>query len=135
METFINKKEIAEDNYFSVVSMIKNKDAIFTMADAPQKIEKVLAGSSTFDQLNYLTGEKFSRNQFDKIILKVGHHGSKTSSAPEFIQNLLPTDAVFSYGENNRYGHPNQEVLDTFKQYSPNTKIHRTISGTVYFGE
>ena len=150
MTTFVNKKEIAEDNYFSVVSMIKNKDAIFTMADAPQKIEKVLSSSlveppksrpysdfklDIFSQIEKLTGENFSRNQFDKIILKVGHHGSKTSSAPEFIEKLLPTDAVLSYGENNRYGHPNKEVLDIFEQYSPQTKIHRTISGTVYFSE
>ncbi len=168
MTTFINKKEIAEDNYFSVVAMIENKDAIFAMADAPQKIEKVLASNSVVksttsmsaespdifestSSLATITGRKFARNDFDKIILKVGHHGSKTSSAPEFIQALSPTDAVLSYGLNNRYGHPNKETLDTLDALSgapsslssssssvisiPKIKIHRTISGTVYFNE
>lgn len=146
MTTFINKKEIAEDNYFSVVSMIKNEDAIFAMADAPQKIEKVLV----FDNLYKITGEELYRNDFKRVILKVGHHGSKTSSAPEFIQALSPTDAVLSFGKNNRYGHPHKEVLDMFLNGTssqvtlsstsismpyPVIKIHRTISGTVYFEE
>lgn len=172
MTTFINKKELGDDNYFSVVSIIKNKDLIFMMADAPQKIEKVLAsslplGSSSysitgstlnlkldiFNQLSNLTGEKFNKNQFDKIILKVGHHGSKTSSAPDFIKKLSPTDAVLSYGKTNRYGHPHKEVLDLLGDEffgsssdtsftsssslstSTKIKIHRTISGAVYFGE
>ena len=165
MTTFINKKEIAEDNYFSVVEMIENKDVIFAMADAPQKIEKVLSSnlisnssttrsSDIFDStssLALITGRIFNRNDFDRIILKVGHHGSKTSSAPEFIKKLSPTDAVLSYGFNNRYGHPNKEVLDILSSSSsksststslspsfvsvPKIKIHRTISGTVYFGE
>ena len=160
MTTFVNKKELSEDNYFSVVAMIKNKDVIFAMADAPQKIEKVLASSilqdsrmlgvdagiDFFSHLKNFTGEDFTRNQFDKIILKVGHHGSKTSSAPDFIQKLFPTDAVLSYGIKNRYGHPNKEVLDllassssssstSWSNLSFKTKIHRTISGTVYFNE
>ena len=150
MTTFINKKELSEDNYFSVIAMIENKDAIFTMADAPQKIEKVLTTNSTTSMgldifnstssLANITGRIFDRKDFDKIILKVGHHGSKTSSAPEFIQKLLPTDAVFSYGFNNRYGHPNKETLNTLSfslssSSLPKIKIHRTISGTVYFSE
>ncbi len=153
MTTFTNKKELSEDNYFSVVCLIENKDAIFAMADAPQKIEKVLITNSTStsststsstskdifnstSSLANIAGKVFNRKDFDKIILKVGHHGSKTSSAPEFIQKLSPTDAVLSYGINNRYGHPNKEVLDIFSSILvPKIKIHRTISGTVYFSE
>lgn len=149
MTTFINKKELSEDNYYSVVAMIKNNDAIFTMSDAPQKIEKVLTSTAIKDifnatsSLSNITGEIFNRKDFDKIILKVGHHGSKTSSAPDFIQRLLPTDVILSYGFNNRYGHPHKEVLDLFSSTSTSSlktsvlkiKIHRTISGTVYFSE
>ena len=138
MTTFINKKELAEDNYYSVVAMIKNKDAIFTTSDAPQKIEKVLtpvASNDIFDStssLSSITGEIFNREDFDKIILKVGHHGSKTSSASDFIQRLSPTDVVLSFGYKNRYGHPHKEVLNLL---APKIKIHRTLSGTVYFSE
>ncbi|WP_040207915.1 DNA internalization-related competence protein ComEC/Rec2 [Neobacillus jeddahensis] len=57
-------------------------------------------------------------------VLKVGHHGSKTSSAEAFIQQLKPRVALISAGENNRFGHPHQEVLD--RLYETNTIIYRT---------
>ncbi|WP_369902561.1 DNA internalization-related competence protein ComEC/Rec2 [Bacillus manliponensis] len=45
-------------------------------------------------------------------ILKVGHHGSKTSSTVQFLDHVKPKVAVISAGEKNRYGHPNKEVVD-----------------------
>lgn len=55
-------------------------------------------------------------------VLKVGHHGSKTSSGKEFIDETNPKYSIISVGKNNRYGHPNKEVLDNLK----NSKIYRT---------
>lgn len=55
-------------------------------------------------------------------VLKVGHHGSRTSSSKEFINEIKPKHSVISVGKNNRYGHPNREVLNNLK----NTKIYRT---------
>ena len=55
-------------------------------------------------------------------VLKVGHHGSKTSSCKEFINEINPRYSIISVGKNNRYGHPNKEVLDVLK----NSKIYRT---------
>lgn len=49
-------------------------------------------------------------------LLKAGHHGSKTSSTEEFIKQLSPSLTVFSAGENNRYGHPSEEVMERFNQ-------------------
>ena len=54
--------------------------------------------------------------------LKVGHHGSDTSSSKEFIDNMNPKYSIISVGENNRYGHPNKEVLNNLS----NSKIYRT---------
>ena len=51
----------------------------------------------------------------DIDVLKVGHHGSKTSSSKEFINEIKPRYSVISVGKNNRYGHPNKEVLDNLK--------------------
>lgn len=48
-------------------------------------------------------------------IVKLGHHGSRTSSDPNFIKQLEPELAIISAGRHNRYGHPNQETLNTLK--------------------
>lgn len=48
-------------------------------------------------------------------ILKVPHHGSKTSSSYNFIEEIDPKIAIISVGENNRYKHPSQEVLERLK--------------------
>lgn len=45
-------------------------------------------------------------------ILKVGHHGSKTSTSEELLEITTPSIAIISVGENNRYGHPNDEVIE-----------------------
>jgi beta-lactamase superfamily II metal-dependent hydrolase len=45
-------------------------------------------------------------------VLKLGHHGSKTSSTAQFLSAVQPSVAVVSAGADNRYGHPHQEVLD-----------------------
>ena len=55
-------------------------------------------------------------------VLKVGHHGSKTSSSKEFINEINPKYSIISVGKNNRYGHPNKEVLNNLN----NSKIYRT---------
>ena len=43
-------------------------------------------------------------------------HGSKTSSGKEFINEINPKYSVISVGKNNRYGHPNKEVLENLKK-------------------
>lgn len=50
-------------------------------------------------------------------ILKVAHHGSKTSSSEEFIKEVSPEIAVISVGKENKYGHPYPEVLETLTKY------------------
>ncbi|ALC81689.1 MULTISPECIES: DNA internalization-related competence protein ComEC/Rec2 [Bacillus] len=54
-------------------------------------------------------------------ILKVGHHGSKGSSGSEFIKQLHPKAAFISVGENNRYQHPHQEVLNILSDFQVHT--------------
>ena len=64
--------------------------------------------------------EKYNLSNID--VLKVGHHGSKTSSSKSFINEVNPKYSIISVGKNNRYGHPNKEVLDTLND----SKIYRT---------
>ena len=69
-------------------------------------------------------------NLQDIDVLKVGHHGSKTSSSKSFIDDINPKYSIISVGKNNRYGHPNKEVLDNLEQ----SKIYRTdIDGSILF--
>ena len=64
--------------------------------------------------------EKYNLQDID--VLKVGHHGSKTSSSKKFINEINPKYSIISVGKNNRYGHPNDGVLDNLKE----SKIYRT---------
>lgn len=54
--------------------------------------------------------------QLNSDILKVGHHGSKTSSTDEFLDCVSPTVGVISSGKNNMYGHPSPEVIDRLNE-------------------
>lgn len=57
-------------------------------------------------------------------VLKIGHHGSRTSTSEGFIKTLSPSIAVISAGNKNRYGHPHQEVLNVLNRN--NVKVLRT---------
>jgi len=54
-------------------------------------------------------------NILKSTILKVAHHGSKTSSMQEFIEEVNPNVALIGVGVNNTFGHPNEEVLKQLK--------------------
>lgn len=72
-------------------------------------------------------GEKFIVSTYPELranILKVAHHGSKTSSADPFLSLVRPSVAIISVGERNRYGHPHKEVIERFKKIG--TEIWRT---------
>lgn len=72
-------------------------------------------------------GEERIIKRFPKLtvdVLKVGHHGSKTSSSPLLIKQIKPRIALISVGEKNRFGHPHQEVLQLLEK--ENTLIYRT---------
>ncbi len=57
-------------------------------------------------------------------LLKVGHHGSKTSSNPEFLAAAQPREAVISVGRHNTFGHPREEVIERFAE--AHTRLFRT---------
>ena len=82
-----------------------------------------------------IESEKYILNSginVDCDILKVGHHGSKTSSCEEFIKAASPSEAIISCGAKNKYGHPNKEVIDLLTKY--NVKIRRTdLEGTISY--
>ncbi len=111
---FLNTKTYNNENDNSSVIYLnyQNKKFIF-MGDAGIEKER--------DIMN-----RYELNNIDFI--KVGHHGSNTSSSKEFIEKINPKNSIISVGKNNRYGHPKDEVLETLK----NTKIYRTdVNGSI----
>jgi competence protein ComEC len=65
-------------------------------------------------------------------LLKVGHHGSATSTRPEFLARVAPQWAVISCGLRNRYGHPRQQVLEELQSAHVRT-FHTDIDGASCF--
>lgn len=57
-------------------------------------------------------------------LLKVGHHGSRTSTTPEFLAQAVPQDAVISVGANNTFGHPRAEVIARLA--AAHVRVYRT---------
>ncbi len=68
--------------------------------------------------------ESLKTNDLNVDILKVGHHGSNTSSTQRFIEKVNPKIALIGVGENNKFGHPNQEVINRLETIG--AKIYRT---------
>ncbi|ANU23536.1 DNA internalization-related competence protein ComEC/Rec2 [Planococcus donghaensis] len=80
-------------------------------------------------------GEKVLLNTYGEelaglTVLKVGHHGSKTSSSEEFLTALAPQLSIFSTGKDNRYGHPSPEVVERFNQLNLKT-LNTADNGTI----
>jgi len=74
------------------------------------------------------------RANLNSTILKVGHHGSDTSTTPEFLAVVNPQLAVISVGADNTYGHPTPEVMTRLEEKIGSENIYRTDKdGTIEF--
>lgn len=101
-----NKYNNENDNSLVFYTSIYNHKFLFT-GDASQEVEQNIIN-------------KYNIQDID--VLKVGHHGSKTSSKRQFINKINPKYSIISLGKNNRFNHPNIETLNTLKD----SKIFRT---------
>ena len=113
---FINNETYDNENDNSIVIYTKfNNTKILLTGDAGELVENNIM-------------KKYNLKNID--ILKVGHHGSDTSSSKSFIDNIMPKYSIISVGKNNRYGHPNKKVLSNLD----NSKIYRTdLDGSIMF--
>ena len=94
------------NNYSIVLKLTYKEKSFLFMGDAETLSEKEITGDVEAD------------------VLKVGHHGSRTSTSQAFLNKVNPSYAVISVGLNNDYKHPHQEVLDRLEK--KNIKIYRT---------
>ena len=103
-------QEFKNSNNTSIVAkLIFGENSFLFTGDAYKSVEKKLV-----DKKADLASD----------VLKVGHHGSKTSNSEAFIKHVSPEIAVISAGKDNPYHHPHQETLDTLEKYG--IKILRT---------
>ena len=72
---------------------------------------------------NYLVG---SAPVLESVVLKVPHHGSKTSSTVEFLGRVKSSQVVISAGVENQYGHPHAEVVARLEETSGVMEIYQT---------
>ena len=90
----------------------------------------MLTGDAPISIENFLVEAYGSALKSD--VLKLGHHGSKTSSSESFLNTVAPTYAVVSSGADNQYGHPHQEVMERVR--ARNLQIFQTSTdGTITF--
>lgn len=135
-----NKISLSKDCYIEPIwpagQYVKNIDAedknennmVYMIYCKDMKI-MITGDLSELDEINMIEYYK-GTDKLNCDILKVGHHGSKTSTSEEFLDALKPQIAVISVGANNMYGHPNQVTLD--KLVARGIEIYRTdLNGAV----
>lgn len=104
----LSGQEIKKANNTSIVAQLVYGDfEVLLTGDIEKKVEKALVNSANPPAGGPPTGG------LESDILKVPHHGSKTSSTKNFIQAVNPIIAIIQAGKDNPYGHPHQSVLDT----------------------
>lgn len=68
--------------------------------------------------------EEYNENELSATVLKIAHHGSSTSSTEEFIEKVKPQIALIGVGENNKFGHPADAIIERLNAYG--VKSYRT---------
>ena len=96
-------------------------------------VAKLMYGDTCFLLTGDLerTGEfKLLNDNLECDVLKAGHHGSKTSTSDAFLQVVSPSIAIISAGEDNKYGHPHEVVMNKLRNagiYIFRTDLDNTI--------
>ncbi len=102
--------QFGDTNHNSIVSQIKYGNIKFIfMADADTEIERNLVSQGYFKKDDYIT------------VLKIGHHGSDTSSSEFFLKTIKPEYCIVSVGKNNKYDHPKPIVIERLSKYCGET--------------
>lgn len=108
----IIRENVLNNNSLVFKLMYKEISILFT-GDIEETAEKAI-----------LEKYKNSTNILQSTILKVAHHGSKTSTTQDFLNTVKPQIALIGVGENNMFGHPSNEVIKRLENIK--TKIYRT---------
>lgn len=94
-----NVSEVSPNTGSIVMKLVYGETSVMLQGDSISNIEQYLL--------------ELDGDYLKSTILKVGHHGSKTSTTEEYVSKVSPDFAVISSGKNNSYGHPHKETLET----------------------
>lgn len=155
-QIYMPKKQTNTKTFEDVLDAIENKGLkvtspkigdTFKLNIADCEIMEVNDNSSNINQSSIMirlvygnksflfTGDAEKENEDSRSwpktdVLKVGHHGSNTSSSVNFLEQLSPEIAVIQVGKDNNYGHPKEEILKRLEKIG--AKIYRTdLNGTI----
>lgn len=103
-----------------IVRLDHNSDSVLLTGDASAEVERELL-------------RQYDDWLFDVDVLKLGHHGSRTSTSKEFLAATSPSHVVISASIDNQYGHPHPEVLETIARYGNARIWHTGIDSIIQF--
>lgn len=103
----INNPNLSPHDGMVVLRLNYGKKSFLLTGDIEEKMEKYLVSIDKNPPAGGLASD----------VLKIGHHGSKTSTSESFLGYVNPEYAVISVGKDNKYGHPHQEILDRLNQF------------------
>ena len=133
---YMPSKQYTSATYKSVVKSANNKNLKIV---SPKIGDKFNLGNAVCEVMsidNLFMGDAEIENEESRLwddvdVLKVGHHGSRTSTSEDFIEQTKPEVAIISLGKNNSYGHPHKEVKELLEEYD--ISIYRTdTEGTIH---
>ena len=153
-KVFVSNYEKDNKTYQKLIQALDNKRLKYTTPEVGAQYSlgtaeiKILAPNGTYDDPNdasialmlqngenkfLFTGDAEENAEQDILetgidlsadVYKAGHHGSRTSTSQKFFEAVSPSCAVISCGEDNSYGHPHAETLNTFRMNG--VKVYRT---------
>ncbi|NFO47616.1 MBL fold metallo-hydrolase [Clostridium botulinum] len=98
------------NNYSPVIKIQYDKTSFLFTGDAEKEVENEILSDSN--------------NNIKSDVIKIGHHGSSTSSSKAFIEKVNPSTAIISVGNDNKYNHPNKSTIDCLTKN--HIKIYQT---------
>ncbi len=112
LTTFSPNKDSYDNlnNYSPVIKIQYGKTSFLFTGDAEKEVENEILSDSN--------------NNIKSDVIKIGHHGSSTSSSKAFIEKVNPSMAIISVGNDNKYNHPNKSTIDCLTKN--HIKIYQT---------
>ena len=119
----------------TIIEVLHPAETLMTGTDSDLNNASIVLRVVYGDVSFLLTGDIFSEAEREiqsrgmdvqSTVLKIPHHGSRSSSSREFIEQVSPSVAVISVGADNRFGHPHVETLDVLGRYAPQARVFTT---------